>query len=301
MRKGLEKMAETNPGLARIIGASTIEKADEAVRFSLMRIQPDPEHEAEDQRLLDLLAQAYPNGFLPEQGLEWKREARKEAAEIMTRQAVPNEYKHETDKRKLQEQHMHNMGSVDHRAFLAWLRSTGLKPGDTFWDLGSGHGELVVLAALYGLDAVGLEFMPSRVRVSCRALKNLNASGWRPESSCSSGAGGDVCDGGETGRAGARFYQGFIEDFDYSDADAVFAFSLSYRPKDLENIAHRAGNMKRMSKLLVGSDISGPGLDETRVQIKTDRSPDGLFHSVIVRHRRHKPAAPLNRKARCQL
>ena len=63
-------------------------------------------------------------------------------------------------------------GELTEKGFRTLAKRMGLRPGDTFLDLGSGHGKLVIAASkFYGVSSsVGIELSPSRHHIAQRAL-----------------------------------------------------------------------------------------------------------------------------------
>jgi hypothetical protein len=64
------------------------------------------------------------------------------------------------------------------RAILELIKLTNIGPGDTFYDLGSGLGQVVVLVGLLsGAQARGIEFEPAYVEYARVCANKLNVSG----------------------------------------------------------------------------------------------------------------------------
>ncbi|MDP2999545.1 MAG: class I SAM-dependent methyltransferase [Bryobacterales bacterium] len=84
------------------------------------------------------------------------------------------------------------------------LISSGLKPGETLYDLGSGDGRIVITAARkYGARAVGVEISERLVRA---ANENIQRAGME---------------------ARVRIVQGHLLDVDLSEADVVTLYLLT--------------------------------------------------------------------------
>jgi cyclopropane fatty-acyl-phospholipid synthase-like methyltransferase len=84
------------------------------------------------------------------------------------------------------------------------LITSGLKPGETLYDLGSGDGRIVIAAAQkYGARAVGVEISERLVRT---ANENIQRAGM------------EAC---------VRIVQGHLMDVDLSEADVVTLYLLT--------------------------------------------------------------------------
>jgi len=82
--------------------------------------------------------------------------------------------------------------------------TSGLKPGETLYDLGSGDGRIVITAAQkYGARAVGVEISERLVRTANENIKRAGVE------------------------ARARIVQGHLLDVDLSDADVVTLYLLT--------------------------------------------------------------------------
>lgn len=109
-----------------------------------------------------------------------------------------------------------------------------LRSEETFLDMGSGLGRLVVDAAVFGgiHRSVGVELSPARHSASCSALREVSAampvkrgSGWRAERHESQ----------------VDFFQGDIQKIDRDilrEANVVYLASLCFRTELLVNIQH---------------------------------------------------------------
>ncbi len=85
------------------------------------------------------------------------------------------------------------------------LKKAGLKKGSKFYELGSGDGRVVYLAASMGARAIGIEQSWLRV-LWCRWKKVKNT----------------------------QFYHGNVFNFNYSDADVVYIYLLTKGVQKLE-------------------------------------------------------------------
>jgi cyclopropane fatty-acyl-phospholipid synthase-like methyltransferase len=84
------------------------------------------------------------------------------------------------------------------------LMTSGLKPGETIYDLGSGDGRIVITAALkYGARAVGVEISERLVRAANENIKRAGVE------------------------ARVQIIQGHLLDVDLSEADVVTLYLLT--------------------------------------------------------------------------
>lgn len=91
------------------------------------------------------------------------------------------------------------------------LIASGLKPGETLYDLGSGDGRIVITAAQkYGAKAVGVEISEPLVRAANENIKNAGLE------------------------ARARIIQGHLLDVDLSEADVVTLYLLTSSNEQLK-------------------------------------------------------------------
>ena len=82
--------------------------------------------------------------------------------------------------------------------------TSGLKPGETLYDLGSGDGRIVITAARkYGVKAVGVEISERLVRTANENIKRAGVE------------------------ARVRIVQGHLLDVDLSEADVVTLYLLT--------------------------------------------------------------------------
>jgi len=117
-------------------------------------------------------------------------------------------------------------GEIPPASFAELLRRLAVRPDIRFYDLGSGTGKLVALAALMGFEATGIELEPGRHQ---RALAARAALVRR----------------GALKRGGSpQLVQGSILEHDFSDADLVFADSVAFSPEMMETLARSAAKMK---------------------------------------------------------
>lgn len=139
-------------------------------------------------------------------------------------------------------------GEIRSATALAMLEHLGARPGQRYYDLGSGTGKTVVLAWLLGLEATGVELVTNRWRTACDALGGLRNVSAKPLR-------GD-------GSAGMRHVRGSLLEADISDADIVFADSVMFSEDMMDGIAKSVQGLKP-GALLVTSN-------------RPDLPPDGL-------------------------
>ena len=106
-----------------------------------------------------------------------------------------------------------------------------LKPGQTFVDLGSGDGSMLILAAERGLNAVGYELNPFLVMFSWLRTRRF-------------------------GRR-VKVRQGNFWHADISDADGVFVFLITHKMKQLDRFMKQQAKAKKIK--IVSNSFEIPG------------------------------------------
>lgn len=130
------------------------------------------------------------------------------------------------------------------------------------YDLGSGTGKLVNVAALLGFSATGIELEPGRHQRGCTAAKALLRQV------------GDSLGGLE--KQMPRFIHTSFLDFDFSDADFVWANSIVYGPEMMEAIASVARKMRPGSFVVTHKLLPGSGFEFYReVDLRASWRPQG--------------------------
>lgn len=119
------------------------------------------------------------------------------------------------------------------------LALAGARPGQRYYDLGSGTGKTVYLAGLLGLNATGVELVPDRTRAACAALG-------RPVKT------------GHVEKGSMTFVTGDFLDVDFSDADVLFTDSVMFSDDLKEGLASIAGRMKPGAKVVSFAGLPGP-------------------------------------------
>eukprot|EP00927_Polykrikos_kofoidii_P047603 TRINITY_DN41854_c0_g1_i1.p1 TRINITY_DN41854_c0_g1~~TRINITY_DN41854_c0_g1_i1.p1 ORF type:complete len:353 (+),score=32.54 TRINITY_DN41854_c0_g1_i1:56-1114(+) len=165
----------------------------------------------------------------------------------------------------------------------------GTRYGRTFYDLGSGTGKLVNLAALLGFRAIGLELEPGRHREACVARgKLLTAFSRRGAAanqlapspkSLPANPQSDVeaaCDVQTTSSVAVavpacafieapKFVQASFVTYDFSDADIVFANSVAFNSSMMEALAVTARRMKPGRRIISYTCFPQPGFRTVEV------------------------------------
>jgi len=134
-------------------------------------------------------------------------------------------------------------GEVLPMTFVQLLQHVGAKPGQKYYDLGSGTGKTVVAAWLSGLDATGVELISKRWNTACMSLIKAKHLGFRKQ-----GQG-----------AGLNFVHASFLDLDFSDADIVFTDSSTFSKHMMETLASVARRMKPGSKIISTLGFPGEG------------------------------------------
>lgn len=148
-------------------------------------------------------------------------------------------------------------GELLPEGFIDLLWQIGARPGDRFYDLGSGTGKLAVLAWLAGLRSSGIELSEDRWSTSRDSLGRLAAAiaeGRAP-------LGGGKCASGLPARQarGLECLWGDMLEVDFTDADFVFISSLMFSGGMVAKIARIARWMKPGAKIIAFQDFSDLG------------------------------------------
>lgn len=139
-------------------------------------------------------------------------------------------------------------GELRPEGFLDMLWKVGAKPGDRFYDLGSGTGKLVALAWLAGLNATGVELSSIRWDVSHKAtikLEEMKSLECFPQ-------GGGNCPSELPQRSphGLDFVWGSFLEVDFTDADVLFISSVMFNHAMMAKVANIARWMKVGSRII---------------------------------------------------
>lgn len=143
---------------------------------------------------------------------------------------------------------------------LDMLWRVGAKPGDQFYDLGSGAGKAVLLAWMIGLRATGLELAPSRweaSRQALRVLEQMASAGGMPQGSDAS-----KCGLPERARGSLDFMCGNPIEVDFTDADIILVASVQFPSSVVAQLAETARWMKPGSITVSNKLFPGPDFRE---------------------------------------
>lgn len=132
-------------------------------------------------------------------------------------------------------------GEVQPSTFMQLLNHVGARPGQKYYDLGSGTGKTVFAAWLLGLDATGVELVQKRWSASCQAVITAKRLGFRKQAE----------------GPGAKLIHGSFLDTDFSDADVVFIDSVMFSRDMMLGVAKIARRMKSGAKIVSSSVLPG--------------------------------------------
>lgn len=130
-------------------------------------------------------------------------------------------------------------------SLMGLFRKIPLKAGETFYDLGSGTGKLVLTAWLLGMKAIGVELAEGRFAASCAASRKLLAQKDLPAG----------------GAHGPLFVSGSFTEVDMSDADVIFSDSLLFSDKVMEKLATAARRTKPGTRIITFRQFPGAEFD----------------------------------------
>lgn len=128
--------------------------------------------------------------------------------------------------------------------FIDMLDKVGARAGQHFYDLGSGLGQLVFTAGLFGLDATGIEIVTQRHEQACAAVQQAEKQ-----------------DIGHN-HGSIKFLHGSFYDMDFSDADIVFINSVLFSNEMMRVISQKAQSMKHGSRILSYLSLPDAGEEE---------------------------------------
>jgi len=123
-------------------------------------------------------------------------------------------------------------GEVRAASVLRALKLVHAKPGERYYDLGSGAGKTAAIAWLSGLRATGVELIPRRHTHACTALTRLPLE--RPPTASSE----------------LSFVHSSFLDIDFCDADIVFIDAVMFSSELLNNLADRATCLRKGARLI---------------------------------------------------
>eukprot|EP00929_Paragymnodinium_shiwhaense_P098278 TRINITY_DN59784_c0_g1_i1.p1 TRINITY_DN59784_c0_g1~~TRINITY_DN59784_c0_g1_i1.p1 ORF type:complete len:299 (+),score=61.59 TRINITY_DN59784_c0_g1_i1:129-1025(+) len=142
-----------------------------------------------------------------------------------------------------------------------------------FYDLGSGTGKLVHLATLLGWEAVGVELEPGRHREACAARSRLQAAARGAAADTHATATPDPW----ASFKAPMFKQCSFLDFDFGDADVLFANSVAFSPSMLEAVASTARKLRPGARIVTHKQFPGPGFRDVEVvQMRVSWKAEGV-------------------------
>jgi SAM-dependent methyltransferase len=133
--------------------------------------------------------------------------------------------------------------------FVDMLNGVGAQAGQHFYDLGSGLGQLVLIAGLLGLDATGVEVVNQRHQQACAVVRQAEEEG----------VGHD--------HGSINFIHDSFYNVDFSDADIVFVNSVLFSDDMMSTISEKAQTMKHGAHII--SYLSLPAHDGANNHIGT--------------------------------
>jgi len=135
-------------------------------------------------------------------------------------------------------------GEIHPFSVALMLHTACARPCQHFYDLGSGTGKVVMLAKLLGLDATGVELLPDRWEMSCKALDRL-----RMET-------GVDCD------TGIRFLHASALDTDISAANILFSSNITWPDELWDGVVRNATQQMQPGSVIISQkDITGPAFE----------------------------------------
>lgn len=137
------------------------------------------------------------------------------------------------------------------------LETAGLKPGEKMFDLGSGDGRIVVMAASkFKAEATGVELDPSLARQSSNELERR-------------------------GLKTARIIEGDILKQDYSSADVITAYLL---PKAMQLVRPILESQLKKGTRVIAHDFEMAGWTAEKVETIEDDG-EGRSHTIYLYRR----------------
>jgi len=132
-------------------------------------------------------------------------------------------------------------GEIQPDRIMHMLRELGAKPGQRYYDLGSGAGKTVAVAArLSGMNATGIELSKDRHVAGCRALGNLRRARSRAD-----------------GAGSVELVHGSFFDYDVSDADVVFLDSVEWTGEMMQRLGQMLKGLRKGSRIVSFRDVPG--------------------------------------------
>mmetsp|Transcript_108346 Transcript_108346/g.288312 ORF Transcript_108346/g.288312 Transcript_108346/m.288312 type:complete len:382 (-) Transcript_108346:122-1267(-) len=201
-------------------------------------------------------------------------------------------------------------GEITPDAFLDMMRKLGARHGQRFYDLGSGTGKTIAMAAhLFGMEATGIELSKDRHDVGCaalHALEQLRASA-SPKALEKGGAknlqrlyltDNKIGDAGAAAVAqaaasgSAELVRGSFFDYDFSDADLVFVDSVEFTDDMMARIADLARSAKEGARIASWKALPAEGFEEVDT-LKLRGTWGDMAVRVFEKSSSTRPALPL--------
>jgi len=124
-------------------------------------------------------------------------------------------------------------GEIIPEEFMKILDLIEFTPETIFYDLGSGSGKAVITTYLYKnpKKVIGIEYIPDLVEISQKALKKL-------ENLLNT-------------KLPIEFIQGDIRNFEFNDADIIFAHATCFDDELMDNIRKKLQELKRGARIII--------------------------------------------------
>jgi len=164
-------------------------------------------------------------------------------------------------------------GEVVPGAFIEVLREADPKPGEVFFDLGSGTGKATILAALaYPFSrVVGVELLPGLGDAARQVLARYDAQ-VRPRLTP------------EHQQQRIEFIDGNFLEQDLSSADVLFAHGTCYGPETMAQLTQKLTEMHTGARVVMaGQTIQSP--DFAFVKMKVMRTDWGTALAAVYQRR----------------
>lgn len=176
-------------------------------------------------------------------------------------------------------------GEIRPESFLEVLWKLGARPGERFYDLGSGTGKLAAIAWLTGLTATGIELSCARSEIAWQLLSQLEnhfAEGTKFSGKSSFP---------KAKPGGLNYICGSMYDVDFTDADVVFFSSVMFTKGLVARMVTIARWMKPGSRIISYHDLANLGaagsfpelklLGEINVSTSWNAASCWLVHEVV--------------------
>mmetsp|Transcript_59674 Transcript_59674/g.180398 ORF Transcript_59674/g.180398 Transcript_59674/m.180398 type:complete len:218 (+) Transcript_59674:3-656(+) len=142
-------------------------------------------------------------------------------------------------------------GEIKPKGVVHLLERLKAKPGQRYYDLGSGAGKTATIAArLFGMKATGVELSRDRHAAGCRALQHLRAAGRLAAGTQAPGR--------------VQLVRGSFFDYDISDADIVFTDSVEFTEGMMQRLAELCQSLRPGAKVVTFRGMPGLGARKLR-------------------------------------